>query len=337
MQSLCTSGHDTGRFLIEQLVDELLDICGEENRLKLEARLSAVLALYEVRPKRPTTSYSETTDKIKQFLAAKKLEGCSPVTIKSYSLNLNIFAEKVIIPIKEITTSDIRSYLAGYEHLKPASISTKLSILKSFFGWLTEEEIVPRDPTRKIKAPKKEKRMPKALTIEELEMMREHCETLRERAILEVLYATGCRLSEIQQLDINDIDKRSMSARVIGKGDKEREVYLSFKAMYHLKKYLKEREDNCPALFATERKPYRRLSKRGIQRGVGEIAKKANIQKNCSPHTLRHTFATLTLNNGADITAIQALLGHTSPVTTQIYSSLSNERKHSQYKKYLVQ
>lgn len=252
-------------------------------------------------------------------------------------MNLNIFAEKVIIPIKEITTSDIRSYLAGYEHLKPASISTKLSILKSFFGWLTEEEIVPRDPTRKIKAPKKEKRMPKALTIEELEMMREHCETLRERAILEVLYATGCRLSEIQQLDINDIDKRSMSARVIGKGDKEREVYLSFKAMYHLKKYLKEREDNCPALFATERKPYRRLSKRGIQRGVGEIAKKANIQKNCSPHTLRHTFATLTLNNGADITAIQALLGHTSPVTTQIYSSLSNERKHSQYKKYLVQ
>ena len=87
MQPLCTSGHDTGRFLIEQLVDELLDICGEENRIKLEARLSAVLALYEVRPRRPAAGHPDVIEKAKQFLAAKKLEGCSPTTIKSYKLS----------------------------------------------------------------------------------------------------------------------------------------------------------------------------------------------------------------------------------------------------------
>lgn len=107
--------------------------------------------------------------------------------------------------------------------------------------------------------------------------------------------------------------------------------------MYHLKKYLMNRLDNNPALFVTERKPYKRLSGRGIQREIKKIAKQAKIQKNVHPHVLMHTFATLTLNNGADITAVQALLGHSDPATTQIYAQISNERKKDQYKKYLVQ
>jgi integrase/recombinase XerD len=107
--------------------------------------------------------------------------------------------------------------------------------------------------------------------------------------------------------------------------------------MYHLKKYLNIRTDNEPALFITERQPYRRLSKRGIQREIGLIAKAAGIHKEVSPHTLRHTFATLTLNNGAELAAVQELLGHSDPGTTQGYARISPERKKEQHKKFLVQ
>ena len=194
-----------------------------------------------------------------------------------------------------------------------------------------------RDPSKKLKTPKKEKRLPKALSLEELEMLREACKTNRQRAFLEILCATGCRLSEIQQLNRNDIDYHAKSCKVIGKGDKEREVYFSHKAMYHLEKYLNSRTDDNDALMVSERKPHGRLSGRSIQREISLLAQQAGLEKRVSPHTLRHTFATLTLNNGADITAVQALLGHSNPATTQIYAQLTQEKKREQHKKFLVQ
>jgi len=332
-----TSDRNAGRFLISRIIEEIQDVCGDIDQIRLEARLSAVLALYEVKPRKPAAGHPDTINKVKQFLAAKKLEGYSPVTLKSYELDLKVFAENVVRQVADITTSEIRVYLAGYEHLKPSSLSTKLAILKSFFGWLTEEEIVPRDPTRKIKPPKKENRLPKALSIAELEMLREHCETLRERAFLEVFYATGGRLAEVHGLDKKDMDWQSNSARVVGKGDKERDVFLSIRAVYHLKKYLKSRSDDCPALFVTERKPIRRVGKRQIQREIKIIATRAGIGDKVHPHVLRHTFATLTLNNGAELAVLQQLLGHESPVTTQVYAQVTDERKRATHKKYLIQ
>ncbi len=118
----------------------------------------------------------------------------------------------------------------------------------------------------------------------------------------------------------------------------KREVYFSFKAFYHLRKYLKSRKDNDPALFVTERRPYRKVSNRAIQRReIKNIANRAGIKKSVHPHTLRHTFATLTLNNGADISTIQSILGHASPATTQVYAQLTEHRKREQYRKHLVQ
>jgi integrase/recombinase XerD len=209
--------------------------------------------------------------------------------LDGYALELRIFAQHVTQPTDMITTADIRAYLGSFEHLKMSSVSKKLSVLKSFFGWLADEEIIAKDPARRIKPPKKEQRLPKALTIEELEQVRESCVTPRERALVEVLYATGGRLSEIQALNKSDIDYQAMSAKVIGKGNKEREVYLSFKAMYHLKKYLMLRLDENPALFITERQLYRRLSNRGIQRAIAIMASRSGIQKRIHPHTFRHT------------------------------------------------
>jgi len=324
----------------EQLISEVVGFISELAPINIEetkSRLSAIVSRYHVVRVELDEVHPDLVEKIEMFLAAKQLEGMSPITLKNYRLQLRIFADRVRKRAEDITTADIRAYLAQYSHQKPSSIAGKLSILKSFFGWLTSEEIIQRNPTMKIKPPKKEKRLPKALSIEELEMLREACQTYRQRALVEVLYATGCRLSEVRNLNRDDVDFATQSARVIGKGNKEREVYFSFKALYHLKKYLMTRLDSEPALFITERRPYRRLSNRAIQREIAIIAKRAGLEKRVSPHTLRHTFATLTLNNGADIVAVQHLLGHADPATTQGYAVLSDEKKREQHRKYLVQ
>lgn len=120
-------------------------------------------------------------------------------------------------------------------------------------------------------------------------------------------------------------------------GNKEREVYFSFKAMYHLNRYLASRNDDCEALMVTERRPFRRLSRRGIQREIDVIARAAGLGGKVSPHVLRHTFATLTLNNGAELVAVQELMGHADPQTTLRYARITEERKREQHKKYLVQ
>jgi integrase/recombinase XerD len=326
-----------GEQLLSQVTQSLFEICPGIEVEVLRSRLSEVISLYDIKRIEADQAHPDLKEKIDLFLSGKQLEGLSKLTLSGYGLHLRIFTEHVKKKVEDINTADIRVYLSRYREQKITTISTKLSVLKSFFSWLTSEDIIPRDPTMKIKPPKKEKRSPKALSIEELEMLRESCQTMRQRAFLEALYATGCRLSEIQGMNRSDINQQSMSCRVIGKGNKEREVYFSFKAMYHIKKYLMTRLDNEAALFVTERKPYRRLSNRGIQREIGIIAESAGLHKRVSPHTLRHTFASLTLNNGAELAAVQQLLGHESPATTQIYAQYTEEKKRDQHKKYLVQ
>ncbi|SFL99253.1 integrase/recombinase XerD [Gracilibacillus orientalis] len=271
------------------------------------------------------------------FISAKKLDGLSSITLDNYLMELSMFADIVKKKAEDIATADVRMYLSQDGTLKMSTIRKKLSILKSFFSWLVSEEYIKREPTAKLKAPKDEYRLPKAPSIEELEILREACETIRQRAFLEVLYATGCRLSEVHGLNKADINQQNMSTLVIGKGDKQREVYFSIRAMYHLDKYLKERKDDCEVLMITERKPYRRFSKRGIQREIGIITQRAGLQDKVSPHVFKHTFATLTLNNGAELVSIQELLGHSSPDTTLKYAKITHERKREQHKRYLIQ
>lgn len=267
----------------EQMVSEIVTIIDLEYPLaeveSLKVKLSYVVSKYQVSSVTLETCQNDIKEKSELFLSAKRLEGLSELTLAGYKLELNIFAKMVELRVVDVTTNHIRSFLGSFKHLKMSSISKKLSVLKSFFGWLTSEEFIQRDPTKKIKPPKKEKRLPKALSIEELEMLREACKTVRQRAFVEVLYATGCRLSEVHDMDRKDINVQSLGCNVIGNGNKEREVYFSFKAMFHVRKYLLSRDDDEEALMVTERRPYRRLSQRGIQREIGIIAKNAGIEK----------------------------------------------------------
>jgi integrase/recombinase XerD len=299
--------------------------------------LTTILSQYDIRPTTLLEGHPDLQQKIKLFLAGKRLEGLSPLTLKGYTNELRIFSGHTQKAATEITTADIRIYLSECDHLKTSSLSKRLSVLKSCFGWLANEDVIAGDPTKRIKPPKKEKRIPKALTIEELEMIREACITHRERAMIEVLYSTGGRVSELKDMNRGDIDYQAMMARVIGKGDIERPVYFSFKAVYHLKKYLTQRQDADPALFVSQRKPYARLSVRGIEREVKVIADRSEVNKNVYPHIFRHTFATLMLQNGADIVAVQGLLGHADPATTIIYANLTDEKRKQSHHQYLVQ
>jgi site-specific recombinase XerD len=303
----------------------------------LPVRLEEVLCNYIIGRKSDLQMDKDLPEKVQLYLSSKKIEGLSSKTLKGYKIELKLFTDFCKKPAALVNAADIRGFLASFESAKMSTLGQKLSVLKSFFSWMVKEEILLRDPTAKVNPPKKPKRLPKGLTIEELEIVRESCKTLRQRAILEVMYSTGCRLSEIAGMDRDDINIQSMSLKVIGKGNKERVVYLSFKALFHLKKYLKSRMDECEALFVTERQPYRRMGNRAIQREIDKIEHIAQISKKLTPHVMRHTFATLSMDAGIELADLQQLLGHSNPGTTLIYANVSEERKQQAFKKYHVQ
>ena len=328
--------HDTSR-LANDLNTIISTLCPDVDSIRMTIRLEEVLSNYEIHRKTVTEVEKDIPEKIKLYLSSKKLEGLSNITLSDYRGELTRFSKRCPKAVSQVTTSDVRGYLASLENIKMSTVGTKLSVLKSFFGWLVQEEIILRDPTAKVKSPKTPKRLPKGLSIEELELVRESCVTLRERALLEVFYSTGCRLSEIGNMNTSDINLQAMNARVIGKGDKERIVYLSFKALYHLNRYLKSRTDDAEALFATVRKPYRKLGNRAIQREIDKIEQRANLSKALTPHVMRHTFANLKMDAGVDLADLQHLLGHSDPSTTLTYAQVSEERKQQAFKKYHVQ
>lgn len=303
---------------------------------KLVVRLEEVLSNYDIQRRTQLEHEEDILEKMELFIDAKRLEGLSEVTLSGYRIELNLFANHIKKAVVQVTTADIRGYLAKNNHLQISTIDRKLNVLRSFFAWLVQEEMLLRNPTLKIKPPKQPKRLPKGLSVEELEIVRESCESLRERALVEVMYSTGCRLSEITNLKVADVNLQNMNARVIGKGNKERIVYLSFKALYHLKRYLISRNDDCEYLFVTYRKPYRKVSNRSIQDEINKIESRVEISKKLTPHTFRHTFATLAAEQGIEIADLQHLMGHEDPSTTLVYAHVTEERKQQAYKKYHV-
>lgn len=304
---------------------------------KLEVRLEEVLSNYEIHRRKQKDIENDLQDKIEVYLASRKIEGLSKLSLEGYKIELNLFANYVNKAVVQITTSDIRKYLAHNTSWMMSTVDNKLSKIKTFFGWLVKEEMLLKDPSAKINAPKKPKRLPKALSIEELEIVRDSCETPRERALMEIMYSTGCRLSEIMNMKISDINSREMNMRVIGKGDKERIVYLSIKGMHQLRKYLNSRNDDCEYLFVTKHRPERQMTSRTIGRIIDKIQARAKISKKLTPHVFRHTFATLAMENGADLADVQQLLGHENPSTTLVYAQVSEERKKQAHKRFHVQ
>lgn len=283
---------------------------------------------------------------VEGFLQILKQKNYSPHTLENYAIDLEQFLEFVreeaLNSWEEVEYHHLRQYLARLKlgGASRATVARKLASLRSFFKYLTRSEIVEKNPLLNIHNPKKEKRLPRFLypkEIEELLALPPFTPLgLRDRAIMELLYGAGIRVSELTGLDLADLDPDRGYLMVFGKGGKERLVPLGKMGCRALREYL---ERGRPYLLRNRGKAKgpaekavflnrwgERLSTRSVRRLLDGYVKKAALNKKVSPHTLRHSFATHLLEGGADLRAVQELLGHASVSTTQIYTHLSREK-----------
>lgn len=319
-------------------ISTAIKMSGEEiNEVKLYSYLDDLLSNYKIIAKDDSDELDDNEDYIQMFLNSIKIENYSEHTLLNYNYELRRFARFLEKSILKASTADIRRYLGAHSHLMQSTVVTKLDILSSLYSWLVREEELLKNPCAKIKRPKLPKKVREGLTIIELELVRAACKTVRQRALIEVFYSTGCRLDELRKIDIADIDWETSSVIVNGKGNKDRRVFISEKAKHYLKIYLDTREDDCPALIASERKPVRRLTNDGISYQIRKIKELSGIDKPLHPHIMRHTFAQLSIDNGMELADLQALMGHESADTTARYAQISDERKRMAFHKFHAQ
>ena len=317
----------------KELIDQLKTMAGCcENELKV------LLDGYCI-TREPVRERSNLKKQISAFLTAKKIDGLSHKTLKNYREMLTSFHSQVDKHITKITTDDIRTYigyLADERRLKDSSIQTHINTLRSFFSWLDMEDIIKKNPMRKIKSLKIDRmKARRPLTPEELEQLRDGCCSYKEKALVEFLVSSGCRLNVVTGIRIDQIDWQSRSVVVLGKGHKERTVYFSVRAKLMLREYLSCRKGG-EALFASTRKPYAAMSPRAVEKALQRIGERAGETRRIYPHLMRHTFATNALHGGMDITIIQHLLGHSDPKTTLIYAELRPDAIRYAYEKVIA-
>lgn len=277
--------------------------------------------------------------RVEAFLAAKRIDGCRPKTIKGYRERLKLFMTQCSKPVQQITTDDLREYLAylvDERHLMDNSVQAHINTLRSFFSWLVDEDNIRKSPMRKIKSLKIDKlRSRHPLTAEQLELVRDGCRGYKEKALVEFLVSSGCRVSEVAGLRVDDIDWRDRKCKVIGKGNKERTVYFSVRAKLMLQLYIAERRGG-EALFASSRAPYEPLTDRGIEKMISKLGKRIGMERPLYPHLMRHTFASHALNCGMELTIIQHLLGHSDPKTTLTYAEINPVRVQYEYNRVIA-
>jgi integrase/recombinase XerD len=279
---------------------------------------------------------------IEQFLDAIWMErGLSENTLAAYRSDLSGYARWLASQQQSDLTAvgrdDVQTYLAQRVTAKasPRSTARLLSTLRRFYAWLRRENRISADPTALIEAPKLGRPLPKTLTEPEVEALLAAPDTqtllgLRDRTMLEVLYASGLRVSELVSLKLMQLNLQQGVIRVTGKGNKERLVPLGDEAMSWLQRYIQEARiellnaQTCDALFVTQRREA--MTRQAFWYMIKRHAKNAGIEKALSPHTLRHAFATHLLNHGADLRVVQMLLGHSDLSTTQIYTHVARAR-----------
>ena len=282
------------------------------------------------------------TEQVEDYLRYSQIErGLRANTITSYRQDLTAFInflKKEHLKTWPTKALDIDAFLAQQRDLNKAtsSISRLISSLRKFYQWLVRQNIQKINPMLEIDSPKKRRSLPVALTVDEINHLLEQPNTnkklgLRDRALLETLYATGIRVSELINLKFNDLHEELKLIKVFGKGSKERLIPISEVALSWIDSYKEKVRDplilkvgqNCDFIFLNSRGTA--LTRQAVWQIIKKYCNMAGIQKNVTPHTLRHTFATHLLENGADLRVVQEILGHSDISTTQIYTNLSQK------------
>ena len=265
-------------------------------------------------------------------------------TINTYITNISSFSEFVNKNFKNVEEEDIKKYLMhlNKNNISEKSVANKISSLKSFYKYLIIEKITSKSPLDKIELPKIKKTLPKALSIEEVNILLNiplnDKFDYRNKAMIELLYATGLRVSELVNLKLNNINFDQEYLKTMGKGSKERIVPIGDYEMYYLKYYIDNyrndflRDKESEYIFISNQS--KKMTRQTFFLLLKKIAKKEGIKTYFSPHTLRHSFATHLLRYGADLRSIQELLGHSSISTTQIYTHVEKEKVKEEYKNF---
>lgn len=276
---------------------------------------------------------------VNEFLIRKQIKGCSDKTLEQYKYLMKDFSLWLNKDIRKVTDIDILSYL-DYR-LKNKKVSKKTLdnnrlILSSFYSFMRDTGKISYNPMSTIDRIKFRENVREPLSDIELEKVRNACKTLREKAMFEVFYSTGARVSEIVELNYTDINFINRSVLITGKGDQERHIYFNAKSIIAIQNYMETRNDDNNALFVSYRKPYKRLSKTMIEKEIKNIGERSGIGRNIFPHLLRHTFATDMLEHGANIDIVSKLLGHKKLETTQIYAKIKKKELEFSHNKYIT-
>ena len=276
---------------------------------------------------------SATDNMLEAYINAKTVEGRSEKTLVRYQYTIKRFMNFANVKTREVTTYHIRSY---FEHEQNRGISDRTiegirEVLNAYFGWLEHEKLIPMNPAFNINVIHVQKKIRDAFTDVDIYRMRRYCDNVRDLAIINLLLSTGCRISEVVGLNRDDIDFEKNECIVLGKGNKERTVYLNDVASVTLKEYLETRTDDNPALFPGMKKD--RLCAGGIRRALKNLEKLSGV-KNIHPHRFRRTLITELLNNGMAIQEVAIIAGHDKLDTTMKYFSVNKSKIKNSYQKY---
>jgi len=290
----------------------------------------------------------EISTTISSFLTHVKVDkGLSSNTVSAYRRDLvkfDVFAQKRKLSLEGVSRDDLVDFLAGLYrmNLESRTVARHLVTLRNFFRFAQIHELITSDPSINLESPKIRRSLPGYLRLEEVERLLEQPDSttalgLRDRAMLEVLYSTGLRVSELIGLRVSDLDSKVGCVRCIGKGDKERIVPVGRKALVMVEKYLRDARPKLlgklrgsPTLFVNRRGVS--LSRVGVWKILSGYGKRAGLRVSLTPHMLRHSFATHLLERGADLRSVQLMLGHADISTTQIYTHVVEERLKQIYK-----
>ena len=279
----------------------------------------------------------ENVELLGAFISSKKVEGCSDKTIHYYKSSI----EKLIATVKknvcDIATNDIRCYLAEQQEqrgLSKVTIDNLRRIYSSFFSWLEDEDYITKSPVRRIHKVRTDALVKEVLTDENIEVLRDSCQELRDIAMIDLLLSTGMRVGELVKINRDDIDFQERQCVVFGKGNKEREVYFNARTKIHLKKYLEQRTDTNPALFVSLHEPHTRLTISGVEVRLRQLGKRVNLNK-VHPHKFRRTLATMAIDKGMPIEQVQKMLGHVKIDTTLHYAMVNQTNVKIAHRKFL--
>lgn len=322
---------------MEEKLVNILNEMAEYLSISQMKKLQEVL-LKNMKEQEENISETSNYDYLKMFIAAKKIEGCSDRTVTYYKSTVEHLLKCIDTPIRKITTDEIRSYLAQYQEKGGCSKTTIDNIrrnISSFFSWLEEEDYILKSPMKRIHKIKTVQPVKETISDELIERLRDACLCKRDLAIVDLLYSTGIRVGELVRLNIDDISFEERECVVFGKGDKERRVYFDAKSKLHLQDYLKERDDDNPALFVTLDAPHQRLKISGVEIRIRSLGRSINAEK-IHPHKFRRTMATRAIDKGMPIEQVQKILGHSQIDTTMQYAMVNQSKVKNAHRKYIA-